>query len=127
MTEDVQQKGFTIGPGRPPELKIVLHRGGGEIEGAVEGSARNGSVPIVVARKAAGEKFVALVNAQEGRFLASGLAPGEYDLYALPSSAPVEYKNPEVLEALSPFATHVVVRDGQKEFVTLKPVPWGRL
>ena len=123
VTEDVQQKGFTIGPGRPPELKIALHRGGGEIEGAVEGPARNGSIPIVVARKAAGEKFVALVNAEQGRFLASGLAPGEYDLYALPSSAPVEYKNPEVLEALSPFATHVVVRDGQKEFVTLEPVP----
>jgi hypothetical protein len=123
-TEDVQQKGFTIGLGRTPELKIVLHRGGGEIEGAVEGPGQNASVPIVVARREEGpERFVALVSAQQGRFLASGLAPGDYDLYALPPSAPVEYKNPGVLEALSPFAAHAVVRDGQKEFLTLRLIP----
>jgi hypothetical protein len=122
-TEDVQQKGFTIGPGHTPELKIVVHRGGGEIEGAVESPGQNETVPIVVARKGAPERFVALVSAQQGRFLASGLAPGEYDLYALPPSVPIEYKNPEVLEALSPFATHAVVRDGLKEFVKLKLIP----
>ena len=122
-TEDVQQKGFTIGPGHIPELKIVLHRGGGEIEGAVEGQGQNASVPIVIARREGPERFVALVSAQQGRFLASGLAPGDYDLYALPPSAPVEYKNPGVLEALSPFAAHAAVRDGQKEFVTLRLIP----
>src|SRR5579883_501666 len=121
--EDVQQKGLTIGSGRPPELTIVLRRGGGEIEGAVEGGARNGPVAVVVARKAATEKFVALVSAQQDRFAASGLAPGEYDFYALPSSAAVEYRNPEVLEKLSKFATHAVVRDGEKDFLKLRLIP----
>jgi hypothetical protein len=122
-TEDVQQRGFTIGAGHTPDLKIVLHRGGGEIEGAVEGASLNASVPVVVARREVPERFVALVSAQQGRFLASGLAPGEYDLYALPPSVPVEYKNPEVLEALSEFAAHAVVRDGLKEFVKLRLIP----
>jgi hypothetical protein len=122
-TDDVQQNGLVIGPGRPPELKIAIRRGGGEIEGRVEDAERGGAVPIVVARRNGTTRSVTLVSAEQGRFLASGLAPGEYDLYALPPSMPVEYRNPDVLDALRQFAGHAEVRDGLTGAVTLRLVP----
>jgi hypothetical protein len=122
-TADIQQDGLVIGPGRPPELKIAIRRGGGEIDGTVEGAERSDAVPIVVARKSGTTRSVTLVSAERGRFLASGLAPGDYDLYALPPSTPVEYRNPDVLDALRQFAGHAEVRDGLTEAVTLRLVP----
>jgi hypothetical protein len=120
---DVQQSGFTLGSGKPPELKITIHKGGGSIEGSVEGSRFNSVVPVLLVQKHGTVRTTSLVSASGGRFLAFGLAPGDYSLYALPVSQPIEYKNREVLDALSDFATQVTVRDGTKEFVTLKPIP----
>jgi hypothetical protein len=120
---DVQQNGFAVGPGRPPELKITIHKGGGSIEGSVEGYGSNAVVPVLIVQKHGTGRNASLVSATGGRFLAFGLAPGDYNVYALPVSQPIEYRNPEVLDALSAFATQVTVRDGAKEFVTLKPIP----
>ena len=120
---DVQQSGFTVGPGKAPELKITIHKGGGSIEGSVEGSRLNSVVPVLLVQKHGTVRTTSVVSASGGRFLAFGLAPGDYTLYALPVSQPIEYKNPDVLDALSEFATQVTVQDGAKEFITLKPIP----
>jgi hypothetical protein len=120
---DVQQNGFTVGPGRPPELKITIHKGGGSIEGSLEGFGSSGVVPVLFVQNHGTARTTSLVNANGGRFLAFGLAPGDYMLYALPASEPIEYKNSEVLNRLSAFAVRVTVRDGTKEFVTLKCIP----
>jgi hypothetical protein len=120
---DVQQSGFTVGTGRPPELKISIRKGGAAIEGSVEASGPNAVIPVLLVQKRGTAQTTLLVSAAEGRFLAAGLAPGEYTLYALPGIQQIEYKNPEVLAAFAEFGTQVKVRDGGKEFVTLKPVP----
>jgi hypothetical protein len=120
---DVQQDGFTVGTGRPPELKISIRKGGGAVEGSIEGAPPGSAVPVLVVQKHGSAQTTSLIRADSGRFLAAGLAPGNYLFYALPGIQQMEYKNPEVLAALAEFATQVSVREGAKEFVTLKPVP----
>ena len=122
-TVDVQQRGFSVGTGKPADLKITIRNGGGSIEGSIENAGADSLQPVLLVQKRGVAEITSLVNARGGRFLAFGLAPGDYTLYALPARQPVEYKNPEVLDTLSPFATKVSVRDGDKQFVTLKPVP----
>jgi hypothetical protein len=120
---DVQQKGFTLPPGKPPDLRITIRRGGGSIEGSIDAERLDSAVPVLLVQKRGLTQITTVVTARSGRFIATGLAPGDYTLYALPSRQPVEYRNPEVLNALTPFATQVSVQDGEKAIVTLNPVP----
>jgi hypothetical protein len=118
---DVQQKGFAIGPGRPPDLKITIRRGGGTIEGSIEGPEP--AVPVLLVQKRGQIQITTVVSSRGGRFLAVGLAPGDYSLYALPIHQQIEYKNPDVLNGLSQFATEVSVADGERAVVTVKAIP----
>jgi hypothetical protein len=120
---DVQQNGFTVGTGRAPDLRITIRRGGGAVEGSVEGVTSTAAVPVLVVQKHGSTQTMSLIRADGGRFLAAGLAPGDYALYALPAIQQIEYKNPDVLAGFSEFATQISVKDGVREFVTLKPVP----
>jgi Carboxypeptidase regulatory-like domain len=117
---DVEKNGLTVGTGRPPELKIAIRRGGGEIQGIVEGEKRD-SVVVVQERQTG--SIAAALNAAQGHFYASSLAPGEYDLYALPAAAEIEYRNPASLQPLAEYASHLVLRSGARENVTVRPVP----
>jgi hypothetical protein len=118
---DVQQKGFAIGPGKPPELKITIRRGGGTIEGSIEGPEP--AVPVLLVQKRGQTQITTVVSSRGGRFLAVGLAPGDYSLYALPIHQQIEYKNPDVLNGLSQFATEVSVADGERAVVKVKAIP----
>ena len=62
---------------------------------------------------------------QDGRFRVRGLAPGEFLLAALEHVDGTEWRDPEFLARVRPFATPVTVREGVGPPLTLRLVLWG--
>ena len=81
-----------------------------------------GDSGVVVPARETGWIAAALIAAQ-GHFFAYSLAPGEYELYALPAAAEIEYRNPASLQPLAEYASHLVLRSGARENITVRPVP----
>jgi hypothetical protein len=127
-TTDVLADGLEVGLSSPEELKVTLHGGGGSIRGVVTGLRPGETATVALIRSAglAGIPTIAQTfideSTGEAQFMAGNLAPGEYLLYAWPSTQEVEYRNPEVLRPLSGGAVAVSLRDHGEEQVRLKAV-----
>jgi hypothetical protein len=119
--DDVLKNGLTIGSAAPPPVKIRLAKGSATIHGKFVEHGPNDSVTVAIVPKLSG--LISVVNAYTGEFSADGLAPGEYSVYAWPSSRAVEYRNPEALAALASKAVTVSLQVGDDKEVTLKVVP----
>ena len=100
---------------------------------AVGGTVTDGDVPardftvVIFANDAAQwtfpSRYLAIARpnpAQPGAFRMAGLPPAAYQVVALPSVNGPEYQDPEFLQALRPFATRVVVNEGDTKTVGLK-------
>ncbi len=125
--EDVLADGLTVTSGGAPEIVIEVTPGGGMIKLQMDGVPEE-PVP--------GQSVQLLLVGQNGtaRTLQSGqafgneggfrfVAPGDYTLYAWPSSHEVEFRNPVVLDSLSQYATPVKIAEGETKEVTIKPIP----
>ena len=110
-------------------LVITLSEGGGRIGGTVSGLQAGESATIAVVRAGGNFGVVAttaatrLPNADDARFFVFNLAPGDYTLYAWPATQQVEFRNPEVLRALSANAVTATVSENGDQQVSLKVVP----
>ncbi len=124
---DVLAAGLTVTTSGALELKIVAIGGGGEINGTVEGMETTDvrKLPgIVVALRQSGDWAYPLRGfVVQGKFSFMNLIPGEYTVYAWPSSREVEYYNPAVLQKLAASAVKVYIRDGAKETIVVKLAP----
>ncbi len=118
---DVQALGLKISSGKLPELKVTIRRGGGEIEGEVEGT--DGPATILLVRRHGDTALTSLANAARGRFLTQSLAPGDYSVYAFAAGQSIDYRDPGALSQITDYATHVSVSDGERSHATVRVVP----
>lgn len=68
-------------------------------------------------------RFIALARpspTQQGGFRLAGLPPAAYLAVALPAVNNTEYQDPEFLQALRPFATRVVLNEGDTKTIALR-------
>ncbi len=113
----------------PEPIDIVLAQGGGTIEITFSGpvAEANAGVKVTLLRRSSiGNEWAAegrpLVEGAVPNAKMSGVAPGEYLLFAWPLQREMEYLNPEVIEKYKSFGVAVSVRDGETARVTLKRV-----
>ena len=97
---------------------------------AVSGSVMDGDIPardyavVLFADDAASwtfpSRFLAVARpAPQGGFRIAGLPPAAYLAVALPSVSNFEFQDPEFLQALRPFATRVVLNEGDTKTIAL--------
>ncbi len=81
----------------PVSLKIALSTNVGTVRGLLRGWDGEGVHGEVLAQSEGSMQFYTSTADANGRFSITGLAPGEYSLYAWHSLSEIEYANPSVL------------------------------
>ena len=116
----------TGGPSYP--LEIVLRDDSASVAGSVK--ATDGSVPaaatVIVAPIAASKAIPKMAQASAGSFNVTGLAPGDYLVFAFDQVEGMEYGNPDVLQAYASQATHVTLSPNQNAQVTVDLISTGK-
>lgn len=103
-TENTLDSGLTIARGKPPAtLELVLSPAGGRVEGIVLSDERlpvSGAQVVLVPnpdRRWRNDLYKTTTTDQFGRFTLTGLAPGEYKLFAWEEIETGAYQDPEFL------------------------------
>jgi hypothetical protein len=117
---------FTLtGEGNAGTLDIVLSANGGQIEGTVQ----NGEEPAVDAGVIAiGKSGVSRADPRiartdpAGHFTLSGLAPGDYKVYAFTDADSVEWANPEAMQKFENSGESVSLQEKDHKTVQLKVI-----
>ena len=116
----------TGGPSYP--LEIVLRDDSASVAGSVKAS--DGSVPaaatVIVAPIAASKAIPKMAQASAGSFNVTGLAPGDYLVFAFDQVEGMEYGNPDVLQAYASQASHVTLSPNQNAQVTVDLISTGK-
>jgi len=113
--------------GQTYPIEIVLRDDGATVTGTVKSPDGTGTQATVVAVPEPASKVAAKVAysfAQNG-FTFSGLAPGEYLIYAFDYAEGIEYSNPDVLQTYASQAAHVTLSPNQKTQVALDLIRTG--
>src|SRR5439155_18822985 len=108
-----------------PTVEITLGMKAGAVEGLVraDGKAAPASVVLVPEPLRPNQPFLYREAAtdSDGRFKMTGLAPGDYKLYALEEeTGSALYLDPEWAKPLETLASKVTVGDGGRETVELR-------
>jgi hypothetical protein len=134
---DVIANDLEVGLASPEPLVITLGRGSGTIRGAVVGLQQGEAATVVLLRSGSPKGAPRTVRSfprfdpQTGQrdsdpntmeFVAASLAPGDYVIYAWPSSQQLEFRNPEVLRSLSGSAAAVSLHENGQEQVKVNVV-----
>ncbi len=103
-TENTLDSGLTIARGKlPATLELVLSPAGGRVEGLVLSDDKqpvSGAQVVLVPnpdRRWRNELYKITTTGQFGRFTLTGVAPGEYKLFAWEEIEPGAYQDPEFL------------------------------
>ncbi len=121
---DVLSDGLTVGSTAPPEIRIVLAAGGGNLECTVAGLDEESSATVAAVRRYNSTNLVTIRKAYGASPVQfPNLAPGEYTIFAWPSTREVEYQNPYALAGLSAYGVAVSIKEGSHEKVGVKLVP----
>jgi hypothetical protein len=121
---NVLSDGLTIGNMPVNDLKVILSKGLGSVECALDGAdARAGFTFAAVRRVGSGVVTQLQPSGPEGTTIFGALAPGDYTIYAWPESRQVEYQSASALGLLSAYGVRVSVTEGAQEKVTVKSAP----
>jgi hypothetical protein len=115
----------TGGPSYP--LEIVLRNDSASMSGSVktsDGSAAPSTV--VVVPQPASRITPKMVQAASGTFNVSGLAPGEYLVFAFDRVDGLEYGNPDTLQGYASQASHVTLSPNQNAQVSVDLIHTGK-
>jgi Carboxypeptidase regulatory-like domain len=115
----------TGGPSYP--MEIVLRNDSASLTGSIKNSD-GGATPatVIVAPQPASKITPKLAQAGSGSFNVTGLAPGEYLVYAFDQTDGMEYGNPEVLQGYASQATHVTLSANQNAQVAVDLIKTGK-
>jgi len=125
---DVSVDGLEVGTTPPEPLVITLTSGRGTIRGSVAGLEPGESATVALVRANGSSGVPTITQAfqrprsSDLEFQAPGLPPGDYTIYAWPSTRQVEYRNPEALGAILGKAVRVTLPEGGNEQVALEVV-----
>jgi hypothetical protein len=107
------------GPGFP--IEIVLHDDGATLVGSIkssDGSPERATI-LVVPERGAKVNTKSVSSSGSAGFTVTGLAPGDYLVFAFDYADGLEYTNPEALQSYISQAAHVTLSPNQKSQVAL--------
>ena len=115
----------TGGPSYP--LEIVLRNDSAGLAGSVKTSDGNAAPStVIVVPQPASKITPKMVQAGSGTFNVSGLAPGEYLVFAFDQADGMEYSNPDVLQGYASQASHVTLSPNQNAQVVVDLIRTGK-
>ncbi len=115
LTDDL-----SIAGGQSYPIEVVLRNDGAGLSGTVRsGDAGPSPAMVVVVPQAAGKLNPRVIRSTDGNFSISGLAPGDYLVFAFDQLGNLEYTNPDALEPYASAAAHVSLSANQNALVSL--------
>ncbi len=117
---------FLANSGQSYPIEIVLRNDSASLTGTVKTSDDAGVQATVIIAPQPASKVAPKAVQTSGSFAASGLAPGEYLVYAFDHTTGMEYSNPDVLSAYSSQAAHVTLSANQQAQVSLDLIHVGK-
>ena len=120
---------LVVSAGNSCTIELSLRNDGGTLSAKVNSSTAASGMGLLVPARGRGAPrplpFFASDGSKVGHIGASGIAPGEYLLYAFDSAEGVEYANPEILRSYASQATPVTISPGQTAEVTTQIIETG--
>ncbi len=124
LTEDL-----VVTAGNSCSMELSLRNDGGTLSAKVNSSAAGSGMALLVSARGRGAPrsvpFYTSDASRPAHIGMSGIAPGEYLLYAFDNPDGVEYSNPEVLRSYGSQATPVTISSGQTTEVTAQMIQTG--
>lgn len=118
---------ISIAPGQGYSMDIVLRDDGASISGTLKSS---GGTPqhatIVILPQPATKLGARTLQGITDTFSLSGLAPGEYLVFAFDHVEGMEYSNPDVMDAYASQAAHVTLTASQQAQVQVELIHAGK-
>lgn len=110
-------------------VEIVISSRGGRVSGLVVDEQRRpaGAVEAVLVPNTPRDRpdlFKTMTTGADGRFSLSGIAPGEYRLFAWRDPEPYAYFDPEVVKRFDPLGVPVSVSESSAQSVDVRAIPW---
>jgi hypothetical protein len=129
---DILASGLDLTSGAAPEsIDVVISPRGAAVTGTVQnektGNPAPGAMVVLIPQekeRREQQTYVKLINAdQSGAFSLSGIAPGEYRLYAWEDVEPGAYLDPDFLKPIESKGEPLTVGEGDQKTVQLKLIP----
>jgi hypothetical protein len=121
--QEVKAGEFSIDPGTPPALAIVLSSTGGHLTGSVKGEkdvAQGATVVLIPANRQRVDLYRTASTDQYGRFAISTVPPGEYKLFAWDDVENGQWLDPDFLQVYENSGKSVSTREASKGVVDLQ-------
>jgi hypothetical protein len=125
---DALEAGLDTSQGAAGTLEITISGNGGQIEGTAADSKQKPASGAVVAlvpddpRRERLMLFKTTVTDTTGHFSITGVAPGEYKLFAWEQIEEGAYQDPEFLKPYENQGQAVTIREGSRETAQLKVI-----
>lgn len=127
---DVTDSGLDFSQGIPPgELTVVLSANGGQVSGAVQNDKQQpaaGAQVVLIpeeAKRHISRLYHPTAADASGNFKISGIAPGEYKLFAWEQADMNAWQDPEFLKLFESRGESVTVKENSLESKQLKVIP----
>ncbi len=118
---------ISVVSGQSYPIEIVLRDDSASLSGMVKSSDANPpAATVVVVAQPAGKMMPRVVRGVRNDFSVSGLAPGEYLVFAFDSIDGMEYGNPDAFAAYASQAAHVTLTGNQRGQVSLDLIQVGK-
>jgi len=121
--------GLDLTRGASGALDILVSPNGGQVDGTVNDQKQQPATAATVVlvpdelRRQQPTFFKTAATNNYGRFNITGIAPGEYKLFAWPESDVYEFQDPEFLKPYEAEGEAVTIREGSRETRQLKLIP----
>jgi len=116
----------TIAPGQTYPIEIVLRDDGATLTGNLKYHGVDDSpITFLVVPQPTARRGIKALHASQHGFAMTGLAPGDYLVYAFDHADRLEYTNPDALEPYASQATAVTLSANQETHVVLTLIHTG--
>jgi 5-hydroxyisourate hydrolase-like protein (transthyretin family) len=118
---DALTRPLTIGEGAAGPLEIVLSANCGQVEGTVTSDDKPaaGVTVVLIPKLNLPDRIEQIVTDQRGRFVLTGVAPGDYSAYAWDNIEEGEYQDPAFLAQFKDSAVKITVEPKGRQTVDL--------
>ncbi len=128
---DILASGLDLTGGAPAPLEIVLSPRAAAVTGTVQNPKTGNAVPGATVVLIPQEKerrdqqayYKTIVSDQLGAFSVTGIAPGEYKVYAWEDIENGAYMDPDVLKPVEGKGESLTLREGDQKTLPLKMIP----
>lgn len=118
---------ITVSPGQSYPMDVVLRDDGATLSGTLKSSSGTPQrVNVVILAQPASKLGAHTLPGITDTFNLSGLAPGDYLVFAFDRLDGLEYSNPDVMDAYASQASHVTLTAGQQAQVQVDLIHLGK-